>query len=118
MHQRQQLGLKGEQAAVRYLNTKGYRILEQRYRAAQGEIDIIAAHNRTLVFIEVKTRRSTNYGIPAESVTSAKQEKIRKTALAYIQNGNHKYQGFRFDVISLLLKPDGSFLIEHIENAF
>jgi len=118
MHARQQLGLRGEQLAAHYLADRGYRILEQRYRNAQGEIDIIASGHKTLVFVEVKSRRSTSYGLPAEAVTYQKQEKIRRVALTYIQNGNHKYQSFRFDVIAIMFDQAGNHRIDHIESAF
>jgi len=118
MNQRQQLGRQGEELAVRYLKAQGYQILQERYRIAQGEIDIIASRQNTLAFIEVKTRSSTAYGLPAEAVTYHKQGKIRQVALAFMQAGNHKYNDFRFDVISVLIDRQGQPQLEHIENAF
>lgn len=118
MNQRQRLGHQGEELAAHYLRSLGYRILEQRYRTAQGEIDIIASRQSTLAFIEVKTRSSTAYGWPAEAVTYQKQRKIRQVALAFMQEGNHKYKDIRFDVISILIDLHGQPQIEYIENAF
>lgn len=117
MNRRQLLGRQGEDLATRYLAKQGYRILEQRYRCKAGEIDIIAVDHKTLVFIEVKTRSSIAYGLPAEAVTYNKQQKIRQLALLYMQEGKHNYQSIRFDVISVLLNHDGHQL-EHIKDAF
>lgn len=118
MNLRQQLGKKGEELAVNYLRSKGYKILQQRYRTTQGEIDIIAVYEQVLVFIEVKTRTSTAYGSPAEAVDYRKQNKIRQVALAFIQDGNHKYREFRFDVVSILQNHQAEWQLEHIKNAF
>lgn len=118
MDQRQKLGKKGEELAVKYLRSKGYKILQQRYRTAQGEIDIIAVSDQTLVFVEVKTRTSTAFGSPAEAVDYRKQNKIRQVALTFIQDGNHKFQEFRFDVISILQNNQAKWQLEHIKNAF
>ncbi|MGE5454344.1 MAG: YraN family protein [Methylocystaceae bacterium] len=118
MNQRQHLGKQGEEIAVRYLKSQGYQVLRERYRVAQGEIDIIATWGQTLVFIEVKTRTSTAYGLPAEAVTYQKQGKIRQVAMAFLQEGNHKYNNFRFDVISILMQGREKYQLDHIEGAF
>lgn len=118
MNKRQQLGQMGEDMAVRHLKNQGYTILKQRYRTAQGEIDIIATCHGTLIFIEVKTRTSTRYGLPSEAVTYRKQAKIRQTALAFLQAENPRYHDLRFDVISLLIDNTGQHRLEHIKNAF
>ncbi|MGE5380230.1 MAG: YraN family protein [Methylocystaceae bacterium] len=118
MNKRQQLGQLGEEIAVRHLKNLGYNILQQRYRTAQGEIDIIANYQGTLIFIEVKARTSTRYGLPSEAVTYHKQTKIRQTALAYLQAEKPRYNDLRFDVISLLFDTSGQHQLEHIKNAF
>lgn len=107
------LGLIGEDTAARLLSCEGYRIIARNYRCKYGEIDIIASRDNCIYFVEVKTRKSYDYGRPAESVTKLKQEHIRKTAVFYLNE--IKAQGLsiprvRFHVIEVVL--------EHIENAF
>lgn len=102
----------GEKMALAYLRKQGYELVKKNYRCPYGEIDIIARHQNTLVFIEVKYRRSTAYGYPMEAVNGYKQQKIYKTALWFISS--EQIEGaFRFDVISILGDD-----INHIVNAF
>ncbi|MFN3740871.1 MAG: YraN family protein [Thermodesulfovibrionales bacterium] len=112
-------GLKGEALAISYLKKKGYKILEKNYRTKFGEIDIIASKDDVVVFIEVKTRSTDAFGAPEESVTTEKQERIKKAALYYLKN-LRTIPALRFDVISILypvkLKQEPQ--IEHIEHAF
>ncbi|MDF2635845.1 MAG: protein yraN [Pelosinus sp.] len=108
----------GEQAAVDYLHTAGYDILERKYRSKIGEIDIIAQIKDALVFVEVKTRRNTTYGFPAESVTYCKQKKIINTALCYLQQMHNINTQCRFDVIEIFLRDNGEIKYNHIMNAF
>lgn len=113
-----QLGKAGEEIAIRYLNKKKFRIVERGFRLFRGEIDIIAYDGRTLVFIEVKTRRSHAAGFPEEAVTPKKQEQIRKIALGYCARKNLLDAESRFDVISLLYQESEGFSIAHFKNAF
>ncbi len=110
------LGKRGEQEAVCYLTGKGYRILHTNWRFNRLELDIVAFKENTLVVIEVKTRKSTEYALPHEAVTPLKVLRIVKATHAYI-----KYFGIdfpvRFDIITLVGEED-SFHIEHLENAF
>lgn len=115
---KQALGKKGEEQAQQYLKCRGYAILITNYRAVSGEIDIIAWENQTLVFIEVKTRRNLNFGSPLEAVNLRKQLKIRRTALHYLSTQAVACRAYRFDVISLLASPSGTWQIDHIVNAF
>ncbi len=113
-----ELGKEGEKLACRFLRRKGYRIRERNYRSSLGEIDVVAWDKGALVFIEVKTRRTNDYGSPQESVTKDKQERVRKVALTYL-----KKQGWegdcRFDIISVLMDYEGKVVnIELIKNAF
>lgn len=108
-------GRSGEALAISYLKKKGYKILEKNYRTKFGEIDIIASKDDMVVFIEVKTRNTDNYGAPEESVTREKQERIKKAALYYLKNLKN-IPALRFDVISIELKQEPR--IEHIEYAF
>lgn len=108
----------GESAACNYLVRNGYAIIKRNFRLKCGEIDIIAKKDGTTVFVEVKTRRSTDFGRPSEFVDFRKQAKIRKTAMCFIKSLD---TDMRFDVIEVLYKEIyGKFeitSINHIENA-
>ena len=110
-------GMQAQLAAEKHLQNKGYNILERNYRTKAGEIDLIARLKNYVVFIEVKFRTNTNYGLPREAVNYPKQRKIINTAMQYITKKQLTDQDFRFDVIEVL--GDGQLMkIEHIENAF
>lgn len=94
------LGERGEGVAVKFLKDKGYRIIERNYKTGIGEIDIIAFEGDTLVFIEVKTRESLQYGQPFESVNKHKRRKIANVALSYLKRFEDLPQ-CRFDVVSI-----------------
>ncbi len=83
----------------------------------RGEIDIIAYDKKTLVFVEVKTRRSKDFGFPEESVTAAKQRQIRKIAQGFLAKNRLANIECRFDVLSLEVNGEGC-SIGHIKNAF
>jgi len=113
-----QLGILGEQKAAEFLKNKKYSILARNYRCNYGEIDIIAKYKKILVFVEVKTRRTKNYGKGVESVDFRKTQKIRKTALYYLKDNAPKFEILRFDVIDIFLNSKGEFILEHLVNAF
>lgn len=115
---RHALGRSGEKAALRYLEEKKYKIISKNFRMYRGEIDIIAYDERTLVFVEVKTRKSTDFGLPEESVTGAKQEQIKKIAQCFLSKNNLHETECRFDVISLVYDESKGYSIRHIKNAF
>ncbi len=94
-------GKAGEKAAVDFIKKKGYRILKKNFRSAVGEIDIIAEHERAVVFIEVKTRSSDKYGHPFDAITPAKQKKIAQTAQSFISRYKAKNRDLRFDVVAV-----------------
>lgn len=112
-----ELGQYGETLAVRYLAGKGLRICERNYRSGKGEIDIIARDGEWLVFIEVKTRTGTRYGLPREAVTAYKQEVLRRTAQAY-RTEKDQTSPCRFDVVEILIRPDGTYNLEYLPAAF
>lgn len=104
---------------MQYLQKRGYRILARNFRKAFAEVDIIALHKKTLVFIEVKTRSSLQFGSPAEAVHAVKQRRLSKIALEYMMQEGFANQCARFDVVSVLLDSKGAVThIEVIENAF
>ena len=116
-NKRQQFGRKSESIAVRHLKKNGYKILEQNYRNQLGEIDVIAKDKDTLVFVEVKARRSGGYGSPKWAVTPKKQRQISKVALYYLKAVKQKNVKARFDVVAISSTDDNP-RIELIKNAF
>lgn len=117
MNHRQKIGKSGESAALRFLKKKGYKILEQNYRTRLGEIDIIARDRQTIVFIEVKTRRSLEYGSPKMALTPKKQRNISMTALYYLKVNDQSHAHARFDVVTVQ-SGAGELAIDIIKNAF
>ena len=115
--QRLKLGAQGEEAAVRFLRKKGARIIARNLRSPVGEIDIIAKQKKEILFVEVKTRSSDQFGTPAEAVGPRKQQQIIRTAQWYLQQGHGKNLQPRFDVVSIRMNG-GEFEIEHVPNAF
>jgi len=111
----------GEDFATEYLKKKKYKIIERNYRNKIGEIDIIAKIGEDLVFIEVKTRSSEEFGTPAEAVTYYKKQKIVNTAKWYISQ-NSIDLNIRFDIVEVFGRfTEGGFEFEninHIEQAF
>ena len=112
------LGELGEELAISYLKKNGYEIKERNFRVKAGEVDIIAVDNDVLVFVEVKTRSSVAFGIPAEAVTYRKQQQISKVALVYINNHQLHNCDARFDVVSVLIVSTNNPQIDLIRNAF
>ena len=110
-------GRRGEDLAAEDLARRGYRILHRGYRAAGGEIDIVAHRQDILAFVEVKTATSSSFGPPETWVTPEKQRQIARVARAYLQRHTHPGWIPRFDVIALHLCEEGH-SIRHIEGAF
>ncbi len=109
-------GRLGEIKAKQYLISIGYKIIETNYKNKIGEIDIIAKDQDTLVFVEVKTRMSNEFGNPLEAVNIYKQDKIRKVATVYLMKHKLLNVSCRFDVIGI--RGDHDEEITHIKNAF
>lgn len=114
---RQEFGHKAEAIAIRKLKKTGYKIITQNFRTRIGEIDIIARDGNTIVFVEVKARKTTRYGNPKHAVTHAKQRKISMVALEYLKSTGQNTAKARFDVVAVTaLSYDPQ--IEIIKNAF
>ncbi|RPH52940.1 MAG: YraN family protein [Desulfobacteraceae bacterium] len=113
----QQFGKESESTAARYLKKKGYKIIEQNYRTKLGEIDIIAKEKNTIVFVEVKSRKSASYGNPKYAVTPKKMRKISMVALYFLKVTNQSSSKARFDVVSISHGGEDP-QIEIIKNAF
>ena len=115
---RRDTGILGEKLAGDFLKKRDYHILETNYRCPEGEIDIIARHKDSLVFIEVKTRRSPAFGSPEEAITPAKMKKLRTVAAYYGQSHDNLPPSWRIDVVAIELdKKSKISRIELIENA-
>ena len=111
------LGDMGENLAAAHLERKGYAIIERKFKTRIGEIDLIARQNHVIVFIEVKTRQSSEFGRPGEAVGYRKQQKIIRTASWYIRQKHLEDVSCRFDVIEVYCWQ-GGYHINQIENAF
>ncbi|MCM8818662.1 MAG: YraN family protein [Candidatus Omnitrophica bacterium] len=94
------LGKLGEEKAVEFLKKNGYRIIDRNFKTKIGEIDIIAKKKKEIVFIEVKTRSSDNFGLPEEAINKQKLRRIEKTALLYL-NFKKIDLPFKFEVLSI-----------------
>lgn len=117
MDARADLGRRGEDLAVLVLERKGWRILERNFRKREGEIDIVAAREGVLAFVEVKTRASRAFGSPAEAVTRRKQARIRSLALQFLAERRPGARAVRFDVVDIVCERD-RFRVTHLEGAF
>jgi putative endonuclease len=112
------LGRRGERIAERYLRRHGYLILERNFRGAGAEIDLIAMDGDTLVFIEVKTRRTAETGMPQEAVNSYKQRHLRRAGEVYAQGHRAHDRPMRFDVVAILEDGGGRRSLELLKDAF
>ena len=111
------IGIKGEIAALKFYVQNGYAFLEKNYRSKYGEIDIILKNSEYIVFSEVKTRKPDTFGKPSESVDIRKRKRIIKTASEYLSENPTDLQP-RFDVTEVIYDAHGHFFINNIENAF
>jgi len=117
MTQRRERGAQAERAAAEYLHQRGYRIVETNWRCRQGEIDIIARHGETLVFVEVRARSGGATAAAFESVGPVKQERLARLAHAYLSEHELEDANWRVDIVAVGLRPSAPPLIEHAENA-
>ena len=115
---RQEVGKLGEKTARKFLKKRGYRIRETGFRCRRGEIDIIAQQKDYLVFVEVRTKSSLDFGTPEESITAAKKKKLIASALTYANTHQNLPSLWRIDVVAIELDDKGQTKrIELIENA-
>jgi putative endonuclease len=110
-------GMLGEKLAQDFLRKQGYVILETNYRLPEGEIDIIARQQESVVFVEVRTKTGKGFGSPEESITPAKQSRLKTLASRYLAE-HHEVLSWRIDMVAIDLSPNGILSrIELIENA-
>lgn len=114
------LGLRGERYAARYLRRKGYKIVARGTRSRRGELDLVAVDGRTVVFVEVKTRRHSSDESPAAAVGPEKQRRIARSALLFLKSHGLLEHSARFDVIAIIWPKHARqpASVEHFVNAF
>jgi len=116
---RRATGIKGEEEAARFLARSGYAILDRNVRTRAGEIDLVAKEGKTLVFVEVKTRRDLEGDPPQAAVNTRKQNRLGKLAHGYLKLKRIRQTPCRFDVVSVIINDEGGVkAIRHIPNAF
>lgn len=115
-------GEDAETACCRHLRSQGLKLVDKNFSCRHGEIDIIMSDKKMLVFVEVRFRKNNNFGGGLESITAAKQIKLRKTAELYLQQ-NQQYKNARFDVVSMSKNNQTNirkkeYIFDWIKNAF
>ena len=112
------VGMRGEDAASKFLENKGYKVIDRNWKCKMGEIDIVAKDEDTIVFVEVKTRTNVEVGLPEDAVGPKKRKKYETLAALYLQDHDYVDMSVRFDVIGIMvLKKDRCFIRHHV-NAF
>lgn len=114
------MGQRGEKWAARFLQKHGYKVLYRQFRArGGGEVDLVCRHGDTLVFVEVKTRTSQEYGRPADAVGAEKQRLIARGAYAWLHLlPEEMVILYRFDIVEVIVGGDGEFRGEIVPDAF
>ncbi len=116
---RQAVGAYGERCAVRHLVDAGLRVVTRNWRCSNGEIDIIAWDGDVLAFCEVKTRRGTTFGTPAEAVIGTKARRLHRLAAEWLATNREAHpREVRFDVIEVYAPRGGAARVEHLKGAF
>ena len=120
---RQNLGIRGESIAARWLESRGWAIIDRRFRSGHRDIDLVAARSgedgvgRVVAFVEVRTRLSTDFGTPAETVGWKKQKELARSARAWLASNRRSGDEYRFDVVGVVV-GDGRVRIQYVPNAF
>lgn len=115
MYERHILGKNGEDVAVEYLKKNGYKVIERNFFCRQGEIDIIALDKECIVFLEIKSRTNTEYGLPSESVTKRKIEHMLKAIRYYLYIRNLEKENIRIDVIEVYVDKE-NYTVNHLKQ--
>lgn len=111
------LGRLGEQLAKTYLENLGYEILDENWTHGKAEVDLVAYHNKTIIFVEVKARSGNYFGEPEDFVDNKKQKLLAEAADEYIYLMNHQGEA-RFDIVAILFDGKQNHTLKHIEDAF
>ena len=112
------MGRRGEDAVARWYEARGYAVVARNWRCRAGELDLVLRGPDVLVFCEVKTRSGPGFGDPAEAVTAAKSARIRRLALRWLAAHGIGWRELRFDVVTVVRRPDADPLVRHLRNAF
>jgi putative endonuclease len=112
------VGAYGERVAARYLANEGMELLDRNWRSPTGEIDIVLRDGRSIVFCEVKTRRSYRFGSPIEAIVPAKVQRLRRLAAEWLATSTERADEVRFDVVSVIPQRSGRARVEHVRGAF
>ena len=104
----------GEQLAARYLEDRGWQVLDRNWRCAHGEVDLVARDGDCLVFCEVKTRRTDRFGAPVEAVSWSKAARLRRLAAAWLQEHHVRGGRVRIDVIGIVRPEAGPARLRHV----
>lgn len=116
--QRTDLGRRGEDVAAAYLVDRGLILLSRNWRCRDGELDLVVTDGETLIFCEVKTRATAEFGDPSDYVTPEKILRIRRATRAWLRRYPPGSCDVRFDVLAVLWPPDGEPEIRHLRGAF
>lgn len=117
MNTRQKQGKLAEELAAKHLEKHGLKLLTRNFRCPLGEIDLVAQDNKTIVFVEVRSRSTASYGSPQESVARTKQKRLTRLARWYLKQYDLEKQPARFDVIAIIWQS-GHPQLTWIVNAF
>jgi putative endonuclease len=110
---RREVGVAGEDLAAAWYEARGYQVLDRNWRCRTGELDLVLRHGRTVVFCEVKHRRTASHGTPGEAITYEKKQRVRHLAARWLEDAKPRPAEIRFDVVAVL---DGD--VEVLEGAF
>ncbi|MEG3614941.1 YraN family protein [Isoptericola haloaureus] len=116
MRAKDAVGRHGERVAARYLTERGYEVLDRNWRGTGGELDLVLGDRGRVVAVEVKTRRGTGYGHPAEAVTRAKLRRVRRLTAEWLRTHPGPWCEIRVDVVAVLLPRSGAAQVEHLRG--
>ncbi len=114
MRAKDAVGRYGEDVAARFLQDAGWQVLDRNWRGRDGELDLVARDGSALVVVEVKTRRGTGYGHPAEAVTACKVARLRRLTAQWVAAHDVRPASIRIDVIAVLVPRSGAAQVEHL----
>ncbi len=112
------VGRLGEALAARHLGRHGWTILAKNYRLGRREVDLVAARDGVVAFVEVKARAGTGYGHPLEAITRAKRAEIEMVARAWVARHGRPGEVYRFDAVAVVRTGPGRWAVEHVEDAW
>ncbi len=116
MHNKQYVGIRGEDIACKYLQENGFQVLERNYKTRYAEMDIVASKDDELVFVEVRTKTDERFGSPEETIKKDKTRRLKRGAAGYAQSKNYEEQ-YRIDLVCIVLNDKGEIeRIAHYED--